>query len=299
MWQYDFMQNALAAGLLAAVACGVIGAFVVVKKLVSISGGIAHASFGGVGLGYFLGINPVAGALFFALAASLGMGVAVKKTRLAEDTAIGILWATGMAAGIIFVGLTPGYAPDLFSYLFGNILFVTPADLLVMLALDLLVVVVVALFYKEFLALSFDEEFAAVAGLPINVLYLGMLGLIALTVVVLMKVVGVLLVIALLTIPAALARQFTRRLPGMMLASTFLGAVFSCGGLWLSFAFDLPSGATIILLGGLAFFCSAAVSRLLQNVKKRHSFLSGARAPTALTMSTMPLRPPDLPHGKG
>ena len=128
--QYEFMRNALLAGLLAAVACGIVGVYVVVKKIVFISGGIAHASFGGIGLGYFLGINPVLGAVFFSLASALGMGLVTKRTRLPQDTAIGILWAIGMALGIIFIGLTPGYAPDLFGYLFGSILTVPAFDLL-------------------------------------------------------------------------------------------------------------------------------------------------------------------------
>lgn len=142
--QYDFMRNALAAGVLAAVACGIIGVYVVVKKIVSISGGISHTAFGGVGLGYFVGINPVLGALFFTVACALGMGVLSRRTKLAEDTAIGIFWAVGMALGVLFVGLTPGYAPGLFSYLFGSILTVPTWDLILMLVLDVVIAVVVS-----------------------------------------------------------------------------------------------------------------------------------------------------------
>lgn len=279
--RYEFMQNALAAGVLAAVACGLIGSFVVVKKMVSISGGISHASFGGVGLGYWLGINPVLGALFFTVAASLGMGLAVKKTRLAEDTAIGILWAMGMATGIIFLRLTPGYAPDLFSYLFGNILLVTSSDLTIMLSLDLIIVAAVGLLYKELVAVSFDEEFARIARLPVDCLYLGLLCLIALTVVILIKVVGIILVIALLTIPAALARQFTPNLKKMMLISILLGAAFSLGGLWFSYQLDLPSGATIILLGGVAFFLAAGIARARRSRGRRGK---ACPAPAALDL---------------
>ncbi|MEW5898709.1 MAG: metal ABC transporter permease [Bacillota bacterium] len=283
--RYEFMQNALAAGVLAAVACGLIGSFVVVKKMVSISGGISHASFGGVGLGYWLGINPVLGALFFTVAASLGMGLAVKKTRLAEDTAIGILWAMGMATGIIFLRLTPGYAPDLFSYLFGNILLVTSSDLTIMLSLDLIIVAAVGLLYKELVAVSFDEEFARIARLPVNCLYLGLLCLIALTVVILIKVVGIILVIALLTIPAALARQFTPNLKKMMLISILLGAAFSLGGLWFSYQLDLPSGATIILLGGVAFFLAAGIARA-----RRSRGRSGKECPAPAALNFIDLK---------
>ncbi len=265
--QYEFMRNALIAGLLAAVACGIIGVYVVVKRVVFISGGIAHASFGGIGLGYLLGINPVLGAMFFAIASALGMGLVTKRTRLPEDTAIGILWAMGMALGIIFISLTPGYTPDLFSYLFGNILTVPAFDLMLMLILDVVIIAVVLLLYKEFLLLSFDEEFSTIAGVPTQRLYLLLLCLIALTVVVLIRVVGIILVIALLTIPAALARQFTHSIKKMMLLAILAGAVFTFSGLWLSYLLDLASGATIILVSGSALFISFGVSKLRNKIK--------------------------------
>jgi len=266
--QYEFIQNALIAGLLASVACGIVGVYVVVKRIVSISGGIAHASFGGIGLGYFLGINPVLGAMFFAIASALGIGLIIRRTRLPEDTAIGILWAMGMALGIIFIGLTPGYAPDLFSYLFGNILTVPTLDLVLMLILDIVIILLVVLLYKELLFLSFDEEFSTVVGIPTRRLYLLLLCLVALTVVVLIRVVGIILVIALLTIPAAIARHFTYSLKKMMLLAILLGIVFTFSGLWLSYLLDLASGATIILVSGLALFISFGISRLCRNTKE-------------------------------
>lgn len=251
--QYDFMRNALAAGVLASIACGIVGVYVVVKRIVSISGGISHTAFGGVGLGYLLGINPVIGALFFTVASALGMGALSRRTRLPEDTAIGIFWAVGMALGVVFVGLSPGYAPGLFSYLFGNILTVPSSDLLLMLILDVVIIAVVLLLYKEFLAVSFDEEFGTVVGIPTESLYLVLLCLVALTVVVLIRVVGVILVIALLTIPAAAARQFTYNLRLMMVLSVLFGIVFAVIGLWLSYVSDLASGATIVLVSGASF----------------------------------------------
>ena len=260
--QYEFMRNALIAGVLAAVACGIIGTYVVVKKMVSVSGAISHSSFGGIGLGYFVGINPVLGALFFTIASALSMGLVIKRTRLPEDTAIGILWAMGMAIGIIFIGLTPGYAPDLFSYLFGNILAVPFSDLILMLALDAVIVIIVIALYKELLTVSFDEEFGTVTGVPVEALYLLLLCMIALTVVVLIRVVGIILVIALLTIPAALARQFTHDLKKMIPLSIIFGALFSFGGLWLSYELDLASGATIILLSGTVLLASFGFSWL-------------------------------------
>jgi zinc transport system permease protein len=260
--QYEFMQNALMAGFLAAVACGIVGVYVVVKKVVSVSGAIAHASFGGIGLGYLLGINPVLGAMFFTIASALGIGLVTRRTRLPEDTAIGILWAMGMALGIIFVGLAPGYAPDLFSYLFGNILTVPASDLILMLILDAIIIILVVVLYKEFLFLSFDEEFSTISGVPTEPLYLLLLCLVALTVVVLIRVVGIILVIALLTIPAALARQFTHSLKKMMLLAILAGVIFTFGGLWLSYELDLASGATIILVSGTVLFISFGINKL-------------------------------------
>lgn len=271
MLQYEFMRNALLAALLAGVACGVIGAYVVVKRLVSISGGIAHAAFGGVGLGYFLGIDPLLGVLPFSLASAVGIWLVSRKGKLSEDTAVGIFWAMGMAAGVLFIGLTPGYAPDLFGYLFGSILTVPRSDLRLMLGLDAVILAVVCLRYKELLALSFDEEFAKVSGVRVEAMYLMLLCLVAVTVVVLIRIVGIVLVIALLTIPAAIARQHTRSLPGMMLLSTALGAALTIGGIWLSYTLNLASGATVILLSGAAFALSAALAAVRGGMPRPHA----------------------------
>ena len=257
----EIMRNPIIAGLLASVACGIIGVYVVVKKIVFISGGISHASFGGIGLGYFFGINPVLGALFFSLASALSMGMVTRRTKLPEDTAIGILWAMGMAIGILFIFLTPGYAPDLMSYLFGDILFVSSADISLMLILDAIIILVVFLLYKEFLALCFDEEFSTTLGIPTERLYLGLLCLIALTVVILIRVVGIVMVIALLTIPAATARLFTHNLKTMMALAVLASIVFTLCGLWLSYVLNWPSGATIILVSGVLFLISWGFSR--------------------------------------
>jgi zinc transport system permease protein len=264
--QYGFMQNALIAGLLASVACGVVGTYIVTKRIVFISGGIAHTSFGGIGLGYLMGFNPVLGALLFSLGAAVGMGYISRRTKTAPDTIIGILWAMGMALGVLFIGLAPGYAPDLFGYLFGNILTVPTSDLWLMLALDVVIVGVVIALYKEFLAISFDEEYSAAMGLPVGLLYLIMLCLVALTVVVLLRVVGMILVLALLTIPVALARQFTYDIKKIMLYASLFGMVFTIGGLWLSYNFDLASGATIILLGGVTLLVYTGFNRLRKTI---------------------------------
>lgn len=263
--QYSFIQNALAAAILASIACGIIGVYVVVKKIVFISGGIAHASFGGIGLGYYLGINPMLGVLPFSLVSALIMGTVSKKSKIPEDSAIGILWSLGMALGVIFVYLTPGYAPDLMTYLFGNILTVPRFDLYLMLGVDIVIIGAVYLFYKEFLSLCFDEEFTTVQGFPTEKLYLFLLCIIALTIVVLIKVVGIILVIALLTIPATLSRRFTHNLKQMMLISIVFGTVISVAGIGLSYALDVPSGATIILVLSLVYGFVAFGMGILEN----------------------------------
>jgi zinc transport system permease protein len=259
--QFDFMRNALLAGVLVSIACGIIGTFVVLNRIVFISGGIAHAAYGGVGLGYFFGFNPVLGAVGFSLVAALGMGEIQRRTRQRADTLIGVLWAIGMAIGIILIDLTPGYKADLLSYLFGSILAVPTSDLWIMLGLNLVIITVVALFAKELLALSFDETFTTVANVPVRALSLLLIALIALTVVMMMRVVGLIMVIALLTIPAAIAGQFARDTRTMMLLAGALGMSFTTIGLWLSYELNLTSGATIILVSAVAFLGSLAIRR--------------------------------------
>ena len=259
--QYSFMQNAFLAAVLVSVACGVVGCYVVIKRIVFISGGISHSAFGGVGLGYFLGVNPLLAAVPFTLLAATSIGLIKKRMEVSEDTAIGILWSVGMALGIIFVNLTPGYAPDLLSYLFGNILTVPTSDLYLMLLLDVVILATVYLLRREFLALSFDEEFSTVVGMPAEAIYLLLLALVALSVVVLIKVVGVILIIALLTIPAAISREYTNHLGQMMILSVALGIALTTGGLVLSYQFNLASGATIVLFMALAFLISSLVQK--------------------------------------
>ena len=256
--QFDFMRNALLAGVLVSIACGIIGTLVVVNRIVFISGGIAHAAYGGIGLGYFWGFNPVYGAIAFALVSALGMGWVARKTRQRADTIIGVMWAIGMAIGIIAIDLTQGYKADLMSYLFGSILTVPRQDLIIMLVLDLIIGAMVVLFYKELLAISFDPLFATTRNVPVDGLYLMLVGAISLTVVMVMQVVGLIMVIALLTIPAAIAGQFVEDIKQMMLYSSYLGIIFTTVGLWLSYTWDLTSGATIILVSGTTYLGTLA-----------------------------------------
>jgi len=260
--QYEFMRNALIAGILASIACGIIGALVVVKKMAMISGGISHAAFGGIGLGYLLRFDPIFGALLFTIASALGIGIIRERTRLSEDSVIGILWVTGMSLGVIFISLSPGYAPDLFSYLFGSILAVPISDLIVIMILDVVIIMVVFLFYEKFLAISFDEEYAIAAGIPVEQAYMALLSLVALTVVVLIRIVGVILVIAMLTIPATIAWQFSYKLNRIMFLSFLLSALFTTEGLWLSYVLNLASGATIVLVSVATFLLSFTLKNL-------------------------------------
>lgn len=261
IFQYGFMQNAFIAAVLVSIACGIVGTYVVVKKIVSISGAISHAAFGGIGLGYLIGINPILAAIPFSILSAISIGLINERVKISEDTAIGILWSVGMGLGVIFINLSPQYAPDLFSYLFGNILTVPSSDLILMLILDLIILFIVFLFYREFLAISFDEEFSKVVGVPAENMYILLLCLVALSVVVLIKVVGVILVIALLSIPAAISMQYTNSIKKIMIFSVILGIFLNILGLWLSFIFDLASGATIVLVLGITFIISTLLKK--------------------------------------
>ena len=251
---YAFMQRALVAAVLVGVVCSVIGTYVVLKKLAFIGAGISHSAFGGVALGYLLGVNPIGVAIPFSLAAAMAIGWVSKKGRVSEDTAIGIFFASSMALGVLFIGLKAGYNVDLFGYLFGSILSVSSSDIWLILGLGLGVIVVVILLFKEFFFMSFDEEMAAVSGLPVRTLYFLLLGLMALTVIISIKIVGIILVEALLVIPAAAAFQLTRNFVRMMLLSVLLGVVSSVAGLFLSYWLNLASGATIVLTAAAIFF---------------------------------------------
>ncbi len=259
--QYDFMRNALAAGIAASVLCGVIGIYVILNRIVFISDGIAHAAFGGIGLGYFLGYDPLAFGVGSAVLTALGIGMVSSRARISEDTAIGVFMATGMALGIMLLTLSQGYARDLYGYLFGNILAVTRSDVLIISALTLTILVLVFLLYKEFLLLSFDPIYAEAIGLPMQSLRLLLLVMVAFSVVILIKIVGIIMVIALLTIPGAISRRHMMGLPAIIAGSIFLGAIFVTIGLVVSYELDVPSGATIILTAAVAFFLSTLLSR--------------------------------------
>ncbi|NCA84749.1 MAG: metal ABC transporter permease [Clostridia bacterium] len=262
-----FFRNALLAALLASVSCGIIGTSIVSRRMVFISGGITHASFGGIGIGYFFGFSPIVGAIFFGVLSALGIEYMSKKTEVREDSVIAILWSLGMATGIIFVFLTPGYSANLMSYLFGNILTVSQLNLRLLLALSLLVIVVFSLFFKTILFVAFDENFARAIRLPVDAINYLLITLVALTIVLNIRVAGIILVLSLLTIPQTIANLFTHNFKTMIFLSILTGMIGSFAGLLLSWFFDIPSGATIIFFLVLIYLLARIVLQIRISLK--------------------------------
>lgn len=258
LFSYTFFNHALIAALLGSITCGIIGTYVVTRRLVFIAGGITHASFGGLGIGFFLGFNPLLGAgLFAALTATTVEAISSRK-KIREDSAIAMAWSFGMAIGIIFIFLSPGYAPNLMSYLFGSILTVNNNDLLAMITLALVVILIFYLFFNDIQFISFDEEFARASGAQVKFIKYLLIVLVALTCVLYIKVAGIILVLSLLTIPQNMAMLFTRRLRQIIFLSIIFGMIGSLSGLFLSYFMNIPSGAAIIfslvILYALSFF---------------------------------------------
>jgi zinc transport system permease protein len=251
--QFEFMRNAVMAGLMVGLICGIMGTLVVVNRVVFLSGGIAHAAYGGIGLSFFMGWPFLPGTMGFALASAFTMAAVTLKAKHRADTIIGVIWAVGMAVGIVLLDLTPGYRVDLMSYLFGSILTVPASDLLIMLSLILVVFGVVGYFYKDLITMAYDEEFARARGVPVRGLYFLLIGTLALCIVMIIQVVGLILVIAMLTIAPFMVEKYTKSMAAMMLWSGLLNICFTLGGLWLAFRFNLTSGATIILVAGTVF----------------------------------------------
>jgi zinc transport system permease protein len=269
--KYPFLQHAVFSALLASIACGIIGTIIVEKKLVMMSGGIAHTAFGGVGLGYFLGIEPMIGALVFSITSALSITTIKRKTNTNSDSLLGMFWSMGMALGILFIAFTPGYPPDMTSYLFGDILYVSSIDIKIMLILDLIVVITIISLFNTIKAFLFDEEFSSTLGINTVFLEYLLFILIALTVVVLIRVVGIILIIALLTTPPAIAKQFTFDLKKLMLFSIILGMFFCLTGLWISYTLGIPSGASIILLAVITYFIVSVGKNIIKKTNKGDS----------------------------
>lgn len=261
---YTFMQNALIAGVLVSLAAGIIGSLIVVNRLVFLTGGIAHSSYGGIGLAIYLSIPVFLGASTFTVGVALLLAWLTFRQRHLSDTYIGMIWAVGMAMGIIFVDLTPGYNVDLMSYLFGSILAVEHRDLWFMGALLLGILIVIHRWYRELLAISYDSEYAELRGIPTARFYTLLLILSALTVVAAIKVVGLILVIALMTIPTHIAQYRSSTLYRMMMLSALLAVIFTLVGLWFSYRYDLTSGACIILTGAAGLIADTLWRRLVR-----------------------------------
>ncbi len=269
-----FVRNALLAGVLSSVLFGVLGAVVTVKRIAGLAGSISHAVLGGIGMALFLsvrgivpGFPPIAGALIFAIVAAVLIGVVSLRARQREDTVINAIWAIGMSLGVLFLAKTPGYA-DPTSYLFGNILLVSNRDLVLLAVLDVLVVAAAWRFYPQIEASAFDEEFARVRGVPTDAVFLGILAATAIAVVLLQTFVGIVMVIAMLTLPAGTAGYGAKNLLGMMVGATVLSLGFSVGGIAAGWALDLPAGAVAVVLAGAAFLGAASIGAIARAARR-------------------------------
>ncbi len=265
LFEYSFVLKSLLGALFASITAGIIGTYIVSRRLVFLSGGITHASFGGIGLGYFMGINPVVGAAFFGLSSALGIEYLSERGKMREDSAIGILWAFGMAVGIIFISLTPGYAPNLMSYLFGSILTVTWADIISLGIMSVILILYTSLFYRVLLYVSFDENYARTFTRHVNLFKYFSIGLTGLAIVFNIRMAGVILIISLLTIPANIVMLFTRKYLQIILWSFVLSFVGISGGFALSWITSLPTGAVIVFVLVVFWLIARAVKSLMMH----------------------------------
>ena len=263
---YQFLQNALIASLLTGVTCAIIGTYIVVRRMVFLSGGITHASFGGIGIAYYFGFNPIIGALIFSVLSSLGMDYIASKTKMREDSAIGVLWALGMAIGIIFIFMTPGYTPNLMSFLFGNILTITDDILLGNAVIALLLIAIFTFFNRQIIFPAFAKDFAKTQNIPVALINGTMLVLTATTIVLTIKLVGIVLLVSLLTIPPITVNTFTHSYNKITLYAIVITCLGSITGLYISYISDLPSGASIIIVLGTFYI----LSRLIFSIRKHY-----------------------------
>lgn len=263
--QYPFFLKALLTALMTSILCGLIGSYIVSRRIVFIGGGITHTSFGGIGLGYYLGINPVITAAVFGVLSAIGIKAASDKADIREDSAIGIFWALGMALGIIFIYLTPGYAPDLMTYLFGNILMVSMTDIYIITGLSIIASAVFYFLFNEIHSIAFDEEFAKTQGIRVNLINYTLISLVALTIVFNIKVVGIILVMSLLTIPQTAASVITKNFRTMIFLSIIIAVISSFSGLVISYYFNIPSGASIIFSSVVIF----VIIKLFYNLRRK------------------------------
>ncbi len=251
---YDFLRDALIAAVLSAIACGIVGTYVVARRMVFLSGGITHASFGGIGIAYHYGLNPIGGALVFAVLSALGVEWASAKGKIREDSAIGIVWSVGMALGVVFIFATPGYAPNLMSFLFGDILTVSRSNIIGLAALDGVLLVVMLLLGRQIVFAAFDREFARSQGVRVDALLTLMTVLTSVAIVLSIRIVGIVLLISLLTIPPVIAGCFTKSYMKITVWSSVLALVGNVVGIYVAYKMDFPVGATTIILLSITLF---------------------------------------------
>jgi zinc transport system permease protein len=277
LFQYDFIVKGLLGAIFASITAGLAGTYIVSKRMVFLSGGITHASFGGIGIGYFLGINPVVGAAVFGIMSALGVEYLSVKQKIREDSAIGILWAFGMATGIIFIYLTPGYSPNLMSYLFGSILTVTNADITALGIMSVILILYFGVFYRTILYISFDEVFARTYSSYVDIFKYITTSLIALTIVLNIRMAGVVLVISLLTIPPNIAMLFTKVYFKIVILSVFAGFAGTATGYAISYFAGIPVGATIIFTLVIIWVMAKGISLLAGKLPKLKSVNSSPK----------------------
>ncbi len=269
--QYTFFQHALLGSLLASIACGLVGTYIVTRRLVFISGGLTHASFGGIGLGLYTGISPILSAALFAVLSAFGVEWLSKRKDMREDSAIAVFWTLGMALGIMFTFLSPGFAPDLSAYLFGNILTITASDIALLGVLSVVLAVFFGLYLRPIVSIAFDREFARSQGLPVEFFEYALMLFIALTIVACLRMVGIVLVISLLTIPQMTANLFSHCFHRIIWLSIGIGYLSCLGGLLLSFYLNVPSGASIIFFSILIYaICKIGKSLYIVKLKKQN-----------------------------
>ncbi|WGI17553.1 metal ABC transporter permease [Methanonatronarchaeum sp. AMET-Sl] len=269
LFQYTFIRNAVIVGFLASIIFGIVGTLVVVKRIVFISGGIAHATFGGVGMAFFLGWDPLIGALIFAVGSAISIGYIGKESVQREDTSIGIIWAVGMALGALFYYLTPGYLPSAESFLFGNILMIRSIDITLLTILTIATIIIVTIYYRRFQAVSFDEEFSEVIGINTKHIYYLLLLLVSISIVLLLKFVGIILVIAMLSIPPTIANLLTYNMKHIMIYSIGFSLIFTYLGLYISYSLDIPAGPTIVTFAGIVFIGALIGNKIGEKISKQ------------------------------
>jgi zinc transport system permease protein len=267
IFQYDFIIKGLLGALFASITAGIAGTYIVSRRMVFLSGGITHASFGGIGIGYFVGINPVIGAAIFGILSSLGVEYLSVKQKIREDSAIGILWAFGMAIGIIFIYLTPGYTPNLMSYLFGSILTVTNADIIALGVMSVVLIIYFGIFYRTIIYISFDEAFARTYSSYVDLFKYVTTALMALTIVLNIRMAGVVLVISLLTIPPNIAMIFTNIYRRIVVWSIIAGFFGTSAGYAISYFAGIPVGATIIFTLAVLWVLTKGINGFVKKLK--------------------------------